>query len=154
MPTEDRRRYQIGGTGVTDSYKLAGQIHVCYHHPCCWHWYWHCSRWDPWPSSLPCAGFPSGSYNTLAVSGQTREPQTSGSTEDGVSFAVQKPHSFMRSPLLIVDLSAVLTVLFRRCFPLLRYSRKIPAFFPIRFSVSGFYVEVFDPCGVRFCAVW
>ena len=46
-----------------------------------------------------------------------------------ISFAIQKIFSFMRTHLLIVDLSAcAIGVLFRKCFPNLTSSKVFPTF--------------------------
>ena len=63
-----------------------------------------------------------------------------------VSFALQKLCNFMRSHLLILDLTAqAIAVLFRNFSPVPISSRLFPTFSSISFTVSGFYVEFLDP---------
>ena len=55
------------------------------------------------------------------------------------SFALQKLFNFMRSYLLIVDLSVcVNSVLFRKSFPVPLSSRLFPTFSSVRFKISVF----------------
>ena len=57
-------------------------------------------------------------------------------------FALQELFSFMRSHLLIVDLSGwAIGVLFRNLSPVPMCSRQFLTFFSIRFSVSGFMLR-------------
>lgn len=59
-----------------------------------------------------------------------------------VFFAIQKLLSFMRSYLLIVDLSAyAIGVLFSKSFPVPTTSKLFPTFFSIKFSMSGFMLD-------------
>jgi hypothetical protein len=56
-----------------------------------------------------------------------------------VSFALQKLYNFMRSHLLILNLTAqAIAVLFRNFPPVPTSSRLFPTFYSISFSVSGF----------------
>ena len=72
-----------------------------------------------------------------------------------VSFSLEKLFSFMRSHLLIVDLSAwAISVLFRKLSYVLMHSRLSTTFSSMRFSVSCFYIDVFDPRGLEFCVGW
>jgi hypothetical protein len=57
-----------------------------------------------------------------------------------VSFALQKLCNFMRSHLLILDLTvqAIVDVLFRKIFPVSIWSRLFSTYSSISFSISGF----------------
>ena len=68
-----------------------------------------------------------------------------------VSFALQKLLNFRRFHLLIVSLCAT-GVIFRKWSHVPMRSSVLPTFSSIRLSVIGFYVEVFDPFGLEFCA--
>jgi hypothetical protein len=69
-----------------------------------------------------------------------------------VSFVLQKLCSFMRSHLSILDLTAqAIAVLFRNFSPVPISSRLFPTFSSINFSVSGYYVEFFDPLRLELC---
>ena len=57
-----------------------------------------------------------------------------------ISFALQKPFSFMRSHLSIVDITAWSTCVLLRMLSQ-DSSRLFPTFFSIRFSVSGFMLR-------------
>ena len=70
------------------------------------------------------------------------------------SSSLQKHFSFMRSNLLIVDLTVwAISVLGRNLFSLLMSSRQFCLFSFIRFCVQ-FYVEVFSPIVLQFCVGW
>ena len=71
-----------------------------------------------------------------------------------MSFALQKLFSFRRSHLLIVSLSVCAAgVIFRKWFPVSMRSSVLPTFSSVYEVRCGwFYVEVFDPFGLEFCA--
>ena len=63
-----------------------------------------------------------------------------------VSFALQKFCNFMRSLLLILDLTEqAIAVLFRNFFPCAHIFEALPHFLLYKFQCLWFYVEVFDP---------
>jgi hypothetical protein len=63
-----------------------------------------------------------------------------------VSFALQKPCNFMRSHLLILDLTAqAVAVLFRNFFPCAHIFETFPHFLLYKFQCFWFYVEFLDP---------
>ena len=67
-----------------------------------------------------------------------------------VSFALQKPFSFVRPHLLIADLNACTSgVLFRRLSTVPMCSR---LFYKVQ--CIWFYLEIFDPLGLEFCVGW
>ena len=68
-----------------------------------------------------------------------------------VSFALQRLSSFLRSHLIIVDLSAwAIGVLFRTLSPVQVHSRLFLTFCSIRFSVSGFMLRSLIHLHLRF----
>lgn len=78
-----------------------------------------------------------------------------------VSFTLYKLFSFMRSHILIADLSAYINgVLFRNSFPVLMSSRPHHTFFSIRFSVSDFmltfsiHLELSFVQGNKYGSIW
>ena len=66
-----------------------------------------------------------------------------------MSFAIQKVCNFVRSNLLILDLTAQdIGVLFRIFFPLAHVFQALPHFLLYSFQWIWFYVEVLDPLGL------
>ena len=70
-----------------------------------------------------------------------------------MSFALQKFLGFRSSHLFIVALNVcAVWILFRKWSPMPKHSSVLPTFSSVRFSVGWFYIAVFDPFGLEFCA--
>lgn len=68
-----------------------------------------------------------------------------------VSFGVQKVRSFMASHQLVVLSMHVISILFRKSFPVPMSLRIFSTFSSMRFTGMWPYVEVLDQFGVEFC---
>ena len=69
-----------------------------------------------------------------------------------VSFALQKFCNFMRSYLLILDLTApAIAVLFKEFFPCTHIFEAFPHFLLYKFQCFWFYVEFFDLLRLELC---